>query len=129
MKAYWDSSALVASVWDVKIKRRLETDPGFTRPHTLAETFSALTGNPENRIGADDAALILDRIARSLEFVEVSAPELLKALKSARKKGVRGGRVHDYIHALAAEKAGAGKILTLDKNDFADLTRLAIEQV
>jgi predicted nucleic acid-binding protein len=36
--------------------------------------------------------------------------------------------VHDYLHTVAAEKSGAKTILTLDKNDFADLTGLKIEQ-
>jgi predicted nucleic acid-binding protein len=50
-------------------------------------------------------------------------------LKEARKKGVRGGRVHDYLHAVAAEKSGSRKLLTLDRNDFNDLTTVEIEAV
>ena len=128
MKAYWDSSALVESVVNDKIKRRLEAERGFTRPHTLAEIFSSLTGNPATRIETDSAAKILERLAISLDFVELTGPEVLDALKSAREKGVRGGRVHDYLHAVAAEKCGAKKILTLDKNGFAGLTGLQVEQ-
>jgi predicted nucleic acid-binding protein len=128
MKAYWDASALVQSVVNPTIKQRLENERAFTRPHTLTETFSTLTGNPATRIDANDAAAILDRLARSLDFVDVTGPEILKALRTARQKGVRGGRVHDFIHAIAAEKSGAAKIFTLDKNDFTDLTGLQIEQ-
>jgi predicted nucleic acid-binding protein len=40
-----------------------------------------------------------------------------------------GGRVHDYLHAVAAQKSGAKKLLTLDENDFNDLTKVEIEQV
>ena len=127
MKAYWDSSALVESVVNDKIKRRLEAERGFTRPHTLAEIFSSLTGNPATRIETDSAAKILERLAISLDFVELTGPEVLDALKSAREKGVLGGRVHDYLHAMAAEKCGAKKILTLDKNGFAGLTGLQVE--
>jgi predicted nucleic acid-binding protein len=43
-------------------------------------------------------------------------------LKQAQKRGVRGGRVHDYLHARAAEKAGAEELLTTDQYDFASLT-------
>jgi len=50
-------------------------------------------------------------------------------LKEARKKGVRGGRIHDYLHAVAAEKSGARQLLTLDKNDFNGLTTVEIEAV
>jgi predicted nucleic acid-binding protein len=52
---------------------------------------------------------------------------MLAALRTARKRGVRGGRVHDFMHAVAAAKAGAEKILTLDKNDFDGLTALPME--
>ena len=44
--------------------------------------------------------------------------------------GVRGGRVHDYMHALAASKSGADALLTTDRNDFNGLVPdLAVEQV
>ncbi|MGH7951074.1 MAG: type II toxin-antitoxin system VapC family toxin [Limisphaerales bacterium] len=128
MKAYWDSSALVEAIIDPEIKQRLENENGFTRPHTLAETFSALTGNQQLRIDGGSAARILENISTRLEFVELSAREILNALKTARQKGVRGGRVHDYLHAVAAEKS-AKKILTLDRNDFDGLTKLSIEQI
>jgi predicted nucleic acid-binding protein len=128
MKSYWDSSVLVEAVTNPQLATRLETEHGFSRPHALAETFATLTGNPTNRIDADSATAILERMARWLDFVDFSGAEVLTALKTARAKGVRGGRVHDYLHAVAAEKSGAKNILTLDKNDFADLTRLEIEQ-
>ncbi len=60
----------------------------------------------------------------------MSVKETLAALKQARKRGVRGGRVHDFLHALAAEKSGAKKLLTLDRNDFDQLVdAVKIEQV
>lgn len=52
----------------------------------------------------------------------MGAKEVLLALKQAGKLGVRGGRVHDYVHALAADKSGADELLTLDANDFVGLT-------
>jgi hypothetical protein len=47
---------------------------------------------------------------------------MLAALKQTRKRGVRGGRVHDFMHAVAAEKSGAKELLTLDTHDFDALT-------
>lgn len=128
MKAYWDSSALVQSLAEPGLQLRLKKERGFARPHALAETFSALTGNPQTRIDANDAFQFIASLARSLDFIELSAHETLHVLKTARQKGVRGGRVHDYLHAVAAEKSGAGKILTLDKNDFVGITSLPVEQ-
>ena len=128
MKAYWDSSALVETFNDAKMKARLENERAFTRPHSLAETFASLTGNPAARISADNAAAVIESLSRWIDFVEITGPEVVAALKTARQKGVRGGRVHDYLHAIAAEKSGSDKILTLDKNDFTDLTSLTVEQ-
>ena len=91
MKNYWDSSALIESTVELALRRRLQDEGGFTRPHALSEMFSAF--------------------------------------KKAKRLGVRGGRVHDFLHAVAAEKAGADKIITLDENDFNDLTGLKIELV
>ncbi len=127
MKDYWDSSALVEAVYEPALMRRLQAEPGLTRPHSLAEVFSVLTGNPESRIAPDDAALVLEKLSASLEFVEIGAVDILAATKRAGKLGVRGGRVHDLLHAVAAEKAPARKLLTLDRHDFKGLTGLEIE--
>jgi predicted nucleic acid-binding protein len=127
MTIYWDSSALIEAVYSPDLMRRLLHDGGTTRPHSLAETFSVLTGNPVSRIDADDAARVVKHLAANLTFVEISADETLRALQQARKKGVRGGRIHDFLHAAAAEKAGADRILTLDRQDFSELTDVEIE--
>jgi hypothetical protein len=41
--------------------------------------------------------------------VELTPKEILKALKQAQDKSVRGRRVHVFLHAIAAEKSGAKK--------------------
>ena len=131
MKAYWDSSALVQACADLSLRRRLKNEGGLTRLHTLAETFSALTGgNLSIRLEADAAARTIENLAHDLEFVELTAEDMLRALKQARKRGVRGGRVHDLMHAVAAEKSGAAELLTVDENDFESLTdSVTVEQV
>jgi predicted nucleic acid-binding protein len=127
MKNYWDSSSLVAAVEIPALQLRLREERGVTRVHTLAEVFSTITGNPKGRVEPDRATEILEYLAQSLDFVDLTGVEMLAALKSARMLGIRGGRVHDYFHAVAAKKSGAEKILTLDKNDFLGLTEIALE--
>jgi predicted nucleic acid-binding protein len=129
MKTYWDSSALIEAVYEPRLLKRLQAERGLTRPHALAEVFSVLTGNPESRLAAEDAAQVVENLAGHLHFVELSAPDVLTAMKSARKFGVLGGRIHDFLHAVAAEKGSAVKILTLDKNDFSELTAIEVEVV
>ena len=57
-----------------------------------------------------------------LDFVDLTAGEVIAALKEAQSRGVRGGRVHDFMHAKAAEKSGAKELLTTDQYDFNSLT-------
>ena len=130
MRIYWDSSALVETTVDLTLRRRLQDEGGFTRPHALSEMFSALTGgNISIRTDAEAAARIIEELAGDLEFIDLTVREMVAALKKAKRLGVRGGRVHDFLHAVAAEKAGADKIVTLDENDFNGLTGLKIELV
>jgi predicted nucleic acid-binding protein len=131
MKPYWDSSALVECFVDPELRIRLSREGGLTRTHSLAEIFSALTkGNLTIRVEASAAARMLTDIARHLEFVDLSSIEVLHALEQTRRRGVRGGRVHDFLHAVAAEKAKASLLLTADENDFESLLdSVQIEQV
>lgn len=122
MKAYWDSSALVQACSDLPLRQRLKAERGFTRPHALTESFSVLTGgNLSIRLDADAAARTVENLARDIDFVELTPQEILSALKEARRRGVRGGRAHDLMHAIAAEKSRATRLLTVDENDFESL--------
>ncbi len=121
MKAYWDSSALVEAVTDPALRARLKNERGFTRTHALGEAFSALTGNPQVRFDADWSARTIAQLVSDLDFVDLSAAEVVAALKQAKRKGVRGGHVHDLLHAAAADKSQAQELLTLDVNDFKGL--------
>jgi predicted nucleic acid-binding protein len=130
MKAYWDSSAVIEACNNPALRVRLRCERDFTRTHTLAEVLSTLAGgNLAFRLGADDAAKTVANLASDLDFQDAVASDVLRALQEAQKKGVRGGRIHDYLHAVAAEKSGARKLLTLDRNDFNDLTKIEIEAV
>ncbi|MCP5519901.1 MAG: PIN domain-containing protein [Verrucomicrobiales bacterium] len=130
MKAYWDTSALIKALADAGLRDRLEQEGGITRTHSLAEMFSALTGgNLSIRLTADDAAAILEDISQHLEFVSLDSTGVLKAFTAAQRRGVRGARVHDYLHAVAAVDH-SHKLLTCDRNDFNDLVGgLEVEQV
>ena len=69
-------------------------------------------------------------LAQDLDFVDLTSTEVMDALKQTRKRGVRGGRIHDFLHAVAAEKAKTGQLLTADENDFESLLdTIKVEQV
>src|SRR5689334_18804262 len=107
MSDYWDSSALVECAVNEALRDRLKAQGGVTRTHALSEVFSALTaGNLALRVEANEAADFVESLATDLRFVDLSSTEIVLALKKAQSKGVRGGRVHDYLHMAAAEKGG-----------------------
>jgi hypothetical protein len=124
MRTYWDTSALVAALHDEAIRQRLNSGDHFTRSHSLSELFSTLTGGRLGfRYSPDKAALLVEDIAGQLAFKDLTADEVLAGLGQAHKHGVTGGRVHDWMHALAAEKTGASQLLTLNEADFSGMER------
>lgn len=63
-----------------------------------------------------------------MTIVELDENQAMTALDQAEKRGVRGGGVHDYLHAIAAETNGAKKIITYNQGDFAAVTKLTVEK-
>ena len=122
MKRYWDSSALVDALHDETIRQATRQPEQFTRLHALTEVFSTLTGG---RLGfrylPEEAAAMIRDLVLGFQFVELTAVEVQQALMDAGRRGVRGGRVHDWLHARAAAKAGVSELLTDNLDDFAGL--------
>jgi predicted nucleic acid-binding protein len=121
MKAYWDSSALIETVFDQALRHRLREEGGLTRTHALAETFAQLTGNPTIRMEHNSAVAAIENLIADLHFVDLTPADCIEVFKKARARGVRGGHVHDLLHAAAADKAGVQELLTIDVNDFRGL--------
>jgi len=123
---YWDTSALINAMVNPGVMARLQTDGGVTRPHALAEFFGQMTGpgiptgKTRQRLTGNMAAAWLSEAGKFLDWVELDGPEVLAALAHAQAQNVQGGRVHDFLHAKAAVKAKADKILTRDAG-FASL--------
>lgn len=122
MKRYWDSSALLESFFDSRIEKEAQEPDQWTRSHTCSEMFSMLTGG---RLGVQfypsDAAAIIRELTASMNWIDLQPKEVLEALDQAEKRGVRGGNVHDWLHACAARKSGAKQLLTLNLSDFQNL--------
>ena len=122
MKRYWDASALVDALHDTRIEKLALEPEQWTRPHTLSEVFSTLTGG---RLGfqyvPDDAAGLVREITARMRLVQLNARETQAALDEAGQRGVRGGRIHDWLHARAAKKAGVAQLFTDNVADFVGL--------
>lgn len=89
--------------------------------HGLLETFCQLTGG---RLGEplppDMAAksIALNVNSEGVQVLTLEAEEVLDFLGNARRHGVCGGAVYDYMHLCVARKAGADRIFTLNKRHF-----------
>ena len=118
MKNYWDSSALVKLLHLDLGRPALKPGQDATRAHSLSEIFSTLTKGVSFRYSPEDAAKMICDLARDLSFIEIGKDEALAAISSATRLGVRGARVHDLMHALAARKFGASTLMTLDIAGF-----------
>jgi predicted nucleic acid-binding protein len=88
--------------------------------HALTETFSTLTGGRLGfRISASDAASLLrEQISSKLNIVSLDKVNLLHAYDEAETRGIRGGAIYDYLHLVAARRAGAKIFFTLNLADF-----------
>lgn len=132
MKTYWDSSAILAVLTDSAVAARFHRGGQFfTRTHTLSEVFSAMTGGRlSQHFSIERAAGLVRELSARLTLIDIAPSQVLEALDKAKGLGVMGGRVHDYLHAVAAQLHGCNRLLTMDRNDFAGLTgAVKVEQV
>lgn len=125
-----DSSILIAALlpgedYHRESLNQIELPDTCLHVHAVNEAFSILTGGRLGfRIEADTAAkLIRDRISARLKMIVLEGEEILDSLAEARRRGVRGGAIYDFMHLIAARKAGVQEIVTLNFNDFTALVR------
>jgi len=129
MNPYWDSSVIIEATLNPGLLGPIQSLRPWCRPHVLAESFSTLTGGRLGfRVDPDQASAILSKLAVHLRFVELTGEETLAALAMAKGLGIRGGRIHDFLHVAAARKAGCTTLVTLNLADFTGIDpQLTIE--
>lgn len=124
---FFDSSVLISllsanipehkscsDVWDGSTDRVIYS-------HGILETFSQLTGGRLGEAIPPDLASDAIRVnlsADTVKFISFDANGLFTCLAAARRHGVRGGAIYDYMHLCAARQAGADRIFTLNKRHF-----------
>lgn len=130
MKAAIDASVIIAALNAVDpahgaCHRLLLADRHAVYAHALSETFSTLTGG---RLGirilaADAAAILREQVAPRLHVRDLTMIEMLNAYEETTVRGIRGGAIYDYLHLVAARKAGAARFYTLNMSDFQSFYR------
>lgn len=74
------------------------------------------------KVDADLATQLLsETVLPRVQVIELRIEEMLSALRLARKQGVRGGGVYDYMHLVAARKAKVDVLHTINLSDYRPL--------
>jgi len=130
MSRLLDSSVLIAALLPKEhlhdqCLRELSRPQVHVYIHALNEVFSTLTGG---RLGYQIAAKQVARMIRQhllsrVSVIALSEEEIMEAQEAAERCGVRGGAIYDYMHFVAAKKAGVEAIVTLNTSDFTHLVR------
>lgn len=131
MSFFLDSSILVAAITDIEPHSQASADLllGKTalciRSHALAETFSALTGGRLSlRLSPPTAVKLIEvNILPRVSITDLTAAEVLRALRETESRGIRGGSIHDYLHLATARKVKAARLYTLNPRHFQPLHR------
>jgi hypothetical protein len=73
------------------------------------------------KFSPQDAAKWLRNFSTKVKLVDLTLDESLDAMDETQKKGIQGARIHDFLHAAAADKARSDELFTRNTNDFASL--------
>ena len=127
MKAFLDTSVLVATFYgdhehherSFELFMALNKRTGFVAAHSLAETYSVITGMPgKHRVSPDEALLFLDDVRERLSVVALDADAYDAAMKAAAAHSVMGGAVYDALLAYAASHTKADTLYTWNVKHF-----------
>lgn len=130
MKAFFDSSVLVAAFYDyhehyeasAPLVSRQTKQTGCTATHCLAETYAILTRMPgKSRVSPDEALLYLRGLRERLTLITLDEDTYWDTLESAAEQGIAGGTIYDALLGRCATKANAETIYTWNIKHFSRL--------
>ena len=130
MRAALDPSVIVAALDgedpDHPTCRRLLLSAKFSvYAHAFSEIFATLTGGRlAIRVPATQAASLLRKwVAPRMAVTTLDEDDLLTAFDESSSRGVCGGAIYDYLHLVAARKARASTLYTLNLSHFQSFHR------
>jgi len=88
--------------------------------HCLAEIYSTLTRLPlPQRVSTKIAHLLIhDNLIDSAEVISLTETDYFGVVERLALLGISGAIIYDALHVAAAEKAGAGRIVTFNARHF-----------
>jgi predicted nucleic acid-binding protein len=127
LKAFFDTSVLIATFYahharhteSLELFLRFSRRDGSCAAHSLAETYSVLTGRSgKDRVTGDEALLFLADVRNRLATVTLNADEYAKAIEEAAALGIAGGGIYDALLGHCALKVKAETIYTWNVKHF-----------
>ena len=126
MKAYFDSSALIAAILAEEHHHEHASDAlsgashGFPCNHAIAEVFGTLTGG---RLGlqlspSEAAEVVGANILDRLDILDLSTNDYRKVMADCQAVGARGAAIFDMLHLQAARRGKAARIFTINVRHF-----------
>lgn len=130
MKAFFDSSVLVAAFYGVLVRHEaslaaIQTASKKTAAcaaHALAEIYSVMTRLPVcPRIALSQGLLFIELIRERFATVALSDREHFEVITWAAERGIAGGNIYGALILRCAEKAKAETIFTWNLTEFRQL--------
>lgn len=127
MKEFFDSSVLIAALWEghVHHERSFRRFAAAQRKHsacaahTLAEIYAVMTALPVRPVILPEQALLfVEEVRARLSPISLQADEYLETIEQAAGRGLSGGRIYDAVLLRCAVKAGATTIYTWNLKHF-----------
>ena len=125
MTTFLDSTILVAALVEAEQHHAacdalLDGTDVRIYAHALTETFNTITGGRSGyRLSPADATRFLDdSVLPNVDVVTLTPREMLAAMRESQSRGVRGAAIFDFLHLVAAKKAGAKRLYTLNLRHF-----------
>jgi predicted nucleic acid-binding protein len=125
LSLFIDTSVLVAAMVETeahhdRCSELLDREAIGIYSHGISETFSTLTGGRKTfRIPAGLAtSMLAEDYLPGLTVKSLTPVEMLKAMQECERRGVRGGAIFDFLHLVAAKKAKATALCTLNSSHF-----------
>lgn len=127
MKAFFDTSVLVAAFWkhhihhipSFKLFASGTKDTSCCALHSLAEVYSVMTRFPARPpIPPEHVVLFIDEIRARFTTVALTSEDYFLTLKDAASRGLTGGRIYDALLLRCAENSKAQLIYTWNLAHF-----------
>lgn len=125
MTVLFDTSVLLPALWEQHarheeareyLRLQISRNAVAVSAHTLAELYAGLTAAARYRPAE---AVETVRWVRSTFAVQpLALYDYMEAIEDAADRGITGGGIYDALHARAASKAGASRIVHGDLRSY-----------